>query len=130
MVFQQFNLFSHRTVLDNIIEGPVVVQRRPRAEALAEAHEQLARVGLPDKAQAYPAELSGGQKQRVAIARALAMRPRLILFDEPTSALDPELVAGVLDTIRTLAEEGRTMIVVTHEMKFDAHQAPQQASVC
>jgi ABC-type histidine transport system ATPase subunit len=118
MVFQHFNLFSHRTVLENIIEGPLIVQRRPRAEAIMEAHGLLARVGLSDKADAYPAELSGGQKQRIAIARALAMQPRLILFDEPTSALDPELVAGVLDTIRTLAEEGRTMIVVSHEMKF------------
>ena len=123
MVFQHFNLFSHRTVLENIVEGPVVVQKRPRGEAEAEAHALLARVGLADKAGAYPAELSGGQKQRIAIARALAMRPRLLLFDEPTSALDPELVAGVLDTIRTLAEEGRTMIVVTHEMKFARHLA-------
>jgi ABC-type histidine transport system ATPase subunit len=118
MVFQHFNLFSHRTALENIIEGPVVVQGRPRAEVVAEAHGLLARVGLADKADSYPAELSGGQKQRIAIARALAMQPRLILFDEPTSALDPELVAGVLDTIRALADEGRTMIVVSHEMKF------------
>jgi ABC-type histidine transport system ATPase subunit len=118
MVFQHFNLFSHRTVLENIVEGPVFVQKRERAEAEAEARELLARVGLADKHAAYPAELSGGQKQRIAIARALAMRPRLILFDEPTSALDPELVAGVLDTIRGLADEGRTMVIVTHEMKF------------
>jgi ABC-type histidine transport system ATPase subunit len=125
MVFQHFNLFSHRTVLENIIEGPVVVQKRPRAEAEAEAHALLQRVGLGDKSGSYPAELSGGQKQRIAIARALAMRPRVILFDEPTSALDPELVAGVLDSIRALAEEGRTMIVVSHEMKFARRLADQ-----
>jgi ABC-type histidine transport system ATPase subunit len=118
MVFQHFNLFSHRTVLENLIEGPVIVQKRPKDEAIAEAMLLLEKVGLAHKPQAYPAELSGGQKQRVAIARALAMRPSLILFDEPTSALDPELVAGVLETIRSLAEEGRTMIVVSHEMKF------------
>jgi len=118
MVFQQFNLFSHRTVLQNIIEGPVVVQGRARVEVVEEARGLLARVGLSDKELAYPAELSGGQKQRIAIARALAMKPRLLLFDEPTSALDPELVAGVLETIRMLAEEGRTMLIVTHEMKF------------
>jgi ABC-type polar amino acid transport system ATPase subunit len=118
MVFQHFNLFSHRTVLENVIEGPVIVKRRPRAEAVAEAAELLRRVGLRDKLDHYPDQLSGGQKQRVAIARALAMRPRLILFDEPTSALDPELVSGVLDTIRALAEEGLTLIVVSHEMGF------------
>jgi ABC-type histidine transport system ATPase subunit len=125
MVFQHFNLFSHHTVLENIIEGPVVVQKRPRAEAEAEAHALLDRVALGNKSGSYPAELSGGQKQRIAIARALAMRPRLILFDEPTSALDPELVAGVLDSIRALAEEGRTMIVVSHEMKFARRLADQ-----
>jgi ABC-type histidine transport system ATPase subunit len=130
MVFQQFNLFSHRTVLENIIEGPVIVKRRPRAEAVAEAHALLARVGLPNKADAYPAELSGGQKQRVAIARALAMQPRLILFDEPTSALDPELVSGVLEIIRSLAEEGRTMLVVTHEMGFARKLADRVHFVC
>lgn len=118
MVFQHFNLFSHRTVLQNVIEGPVMVKRRPRQEAIGEAEEILRRVGLGDKVDHYPDQLSGGQKQRVAIARALAMRPRLILFDEPTSALDPELVAGVLDTIRALAEEGLTLIVVSHEMGF------------
>jgi ABC-type polar amino acid transport system ATPase subunit len=118
MVFQHFNLFSHRTVMGNLIEGPTIVQKRPRKEAEAEAMALLEKVGLADKHGAYPAELSGGQKQRIAIARALAMRPALILFDEPTSALDPELVAGVLETIRSLAEEGRTMIVVSHEMKF------------
>lgn len=118
MVFQHFNLFSHRTVLQNIVEGPIMVQKRARVQSEAEAHALLGRVGLADKWDAYPAQLSGGQKQRIAIARALAMQPRLILFDEPTSALDPELVAGVLDTIRALAEEGRSMIVVSHEMKF------------
>jgi ABC-type polar amino acid transport system ATPase subunit len=118
MVFQHFNLFTHRTVLENVIEGPTIVQSRPRDEAVEDALDILDRVGLRDKADHYPAQLSGGQKQRVAIARALAMRPRLILFDEPTSALDPELVAGVLDTIRGLAEEGRTMVVVSHEMSF------------
>ena len=123
MVFQHFNLFAHRTVLQNVTEGPLVVQKRPRAEVEAEALAILARVGLADRAGFYPAQLSGGQKQRVAIARALAMRPSLILFDEPTSALDPELVAGVLDTIRALAEEGMTLVVVSHEMKFARHLA-------
>ena len=118
MVFQHFNLFSHRTVLQNVIEGPVMVQRRRREEAVAEAEAILRRVGLGDKLGHYPDQLSGGQKQRVAIARALAMRPRLILFDEPTSALDPELVAGILDTIRSLADGGMTLIVVSHEMGF------------
>jgi ABC-type polar amino acid transport system ATPase subunit len=118
MVFQHFNLFAHRTVLGNVIEGPVMVQRRPRDEAIAQAEELLRRVGLRDKADSYPDQLSGGQKQRVAIARALAMRPKLILFDEPTSALDPELVSGILDTIRDLAEQGMTLIVVSHEMAF------------
>jgi len=118
MVFQNFNLFSHRTVLKNVIEGPVMVQGRPRAQAIEEAEQILRRFGLGDKFDHYPDQLSGGQKQRVAIARALAMQPRMILFDEPTSALDPELIAGVLDTIRVLAEEGLTLIVVSHEMKF------------
>jgi ABC-type polar amino acid transport system ATPase subunit len=118
MVFQHFNLFSHRTVLQNVIEGPVIVKGRRRDEAVTEAEEILRRVGLHDKLSYYPDQLSGGQKQRVAIARALAMRPRLILFDEPTSALDPELVSGILDTIRALAEEGLTLIVVSHEMGF------------
>ena len=130
MVFQSFNLFSHRTVIENLIEGPVVVQRRPRADALEEAHQLLARVGLANKHDAYPAELSGGQKQRVAIARALAMHPRLVLFDEPTSALDPELVSGVLDIIRSLAEEGRTMLIVTHEMSFARRLANRVHFVC
>jgi len=118
MVFQQFNLFQHRTVLQNVIDGPVLVQKKPREQAIAAAEVLLRRVGLLDKQASYPDQLSGGQKQRVAIARALAMEPALILFDEPTSSLDPELVAEVLAMIRSLAEEGRTMIVVTHEMKF------------
>jgi polar amino acid transport system ATP-binding protein len=118
MVFQRFNLFPHQTVLDNIVEAPMHVLREPRAEAHERARALLARVGLADKAGAYPSHLSGGQQQRVAIARALAMRPRLMLFDEPTSALDPELVDEVLAVMRGLAEEGMTMIVVTHEMAF------------
>jgi len=118
MVFQRFNLFAHLTALQNVLEGPVTVQRRPRREATDEAVALLERVGLGAKRQAYPADLSGGQQQRVAIARALAMKPKLMLFDEPTSALDPELVGEVLRVMRTLAEEGRTMLVVTHEMGF------------
>ena len=118
MVFQRFNLFGHQTALQNIMEGPVTVQRRPRAEVREEAMALLARVGLADKHGSYPSELSGGQQQRVAIARALAMRPDVILFDEPTSALDPELVGEVLNTIRQLAQEKRTMVIVTHEMSF------------
>ena len=117
-VFQQFNLWSHMTVLGNVMEGPVQVQKRDRAEAEHEAREVLAKVGIADKADFYPSQLSGGQQQRVAIARALAMRPKALLFDEPTSALDPELVGEVLKVMRSLAEEGRTMIVVTHEMGF------------
>ncbi len=117
-VFQSFNLWSHMTVLGNVIEAPVHVQRRPRAEVMEEAHALLAKVGLAEKAAAYPAQLSGGQQQRVAIARALAMRPAALLLDEPTSALDPELVGEVLRVIRALAEEGRTMLIVTHEMGF------------
>ena len=117
-VFQQFNLWSHMTVLGNVMEGPVQVLRRDKAEAEAEARDVLAKVGISDKADFYPAQLSGGQQQRVAIARALAMRPKALLFDEPTSALDPELVGEVLRVMRGLAEEGRTMIVVTHEMGF------------
>jgi polar amino acid transport system ATP-binding protein len=118
MVFQRFNLFPHMTALENVVEAPLRVRREPRAEALALAHALLARVGLADKADAYPARLSGGQQQRVAIARALAMRPKLMLFDEPTSALDPELVDDVLDVMRALAGDGMTMVVVTHEMAF------------
>ena len=118
MVFQSFNLWSHKTVIENLIEVPVHAQRRPRAECLAEAEILLAKVGIADKRHHYPAHLSGGQQQRAAIARALAMRPALMLFDEPTSALDPELVGEVLRVMRQLAEEGRTMLVVTHEMSF------------
>ena len=118
MVFQHFNLWPHLTVLGNIIEAPIFVKRRPRAEVIAEAEALLAKVGLSDKRDAYPARLSGGQRQRVAIARALAMRPELMLFDEATSALDPELVAEVLSVMEELAQEGMTMVVVTHEMGF------------
>ena len=118
MVFQSFNLRSHMTVLENVIEAPVHVQKRPRAEAVAEAEALLAKVGIADKRDHYPAHLSGGQQQRAAIARALAMHPQVLLFDEPTSALDPELVGEVLRVMRALAEEGRTMLVVTHEMGF------------
>jgi len=117
-VFQSFNLFPHRTVLENIIEGPIIVKGEPKAEATARARELLAKVGLSGKENSYPKRLSGGQQQRVAIARALAMRPEVILFDEPTSALDPELVGEVLNTIRQLAQEKRTMVIVTHEMSF------------
>ncbi|WP_298012860.1 amino acid ABC transporter ATP-binding protein [uncultured Castellaniella sp.] len=118
MVFQRFNLFSHRTVMQNIIEGPVYVKRETVDQARARAAELLDKVGLKGKEDAYPAELSGGQQQRVAIARALAMQPDAMLFDEPTSALDPELVGDVLHVMRDLAEEGMTMVVVTHEMGF------------
>jgi polar amino acid transport system ATP-binding protein len=118
MVFQRFNLFPHMTALANVIEAPVRVKKVPRAEALARGRTLLERVGLADKLDAYPAQLSGGQQQRVAIARALAMEPKLLLFDEPTSALDPELVGEVLDTMRGLAADGMTMVVVTHEMGF------------
>ena len=118
MVFQQFNLWSHMTLLQNVIEVPVHVLGVPRAQAIARAEALLDRVGLAEKAQVYPAYLSGGQQQRAAIARALAIEPRVMLFDEPTSALDPELVGEVLGVIRGLAAEGRTMILVTHEMKF------------
>jgi octopine/nopaline transport system ATP-binding protein len=118
MVFQSFNLWSHMTVLENIIEAPVHVQKRPRKECIAEAEELLAKVGIAEKRNHYPAHLSGGQQQRAAIARALAMHPAVMLFDEPTSALDPELVGEVLRVMRALAQEGRTMLVVTHEMGF------------
>ena len=117
-VFQNFNLFPHRTVMENIIEGPVIVKGEPKDEATTRARELLAKVGLSGKETSYPRRLSGGQQQRVAIARALAMRPDVILFDEPTSALDPELVGEVLNTIRQLAQEKRTMVIVTHEMSF------------
>ncbi|NIF20337.1 MULTISPECIES: L-cystine ABC transporter ATP-binding protein TcyN [Pantoea] len=117
-VFQNFNLFPHRSVLENIIEGPVIVKGEPKAEAVARARTLLEKVGLQGKEASFPRRLSGGQQQRVAIARALAMQPQVILFDEPTSALDPELVGEVLNTIRALAEEKRTMVIVTHEMSF------------
>jgi polar amino acid transport system ATP-binding protein len=118
MVFQRFNLFPHRTAIENVVEGPIYVKNTPPAEALERGRALLAQVGLADKIDAYPAELSGGQQQRVAIARALAMQPRAILFDEPTSALDPELVGDVLGVMRKLADDGMTMVVVTHEMGF------------
>jgi polar amino acid transport system ATP-binding protein len=118
MVFQRFNLFPHRTALENVIEGPLFVKKQPRAAALERGRALLAQVGLADKADNYPPQLSGGQQQRVAIARALAMQPKAILFDEPTSALDPELVGDVLGVMRKLADDGMTMLVVTHEMAF------------
>ncbi|MFH8980680.1 amino acid ABC transporter ATP-binding protein [Streptomyces varsoviensis] len=118
MVFQRFNLFPHMTAIENVMEAPVQVKREAKAVARERAERLLDRVGLADKAANYPAQLSGGQQQRVAIARALAMEPKLMLFDEPTSALDPELVGDVLDVMRSLAEDGMTMIVVTHEMGF------------
>ena len=118
MVFQQFNLWSHMTILENVIEAPLHVLKLPRSEVMEKAKEYLDKVGIYDKVDAYPAHLSGGQQQRAAIARALAMEPEVMLFDEPTSALDPELVGEVLQVIRKLAEEGRTMVVVTHEMGF------------
>jgi octopine/nopaline transport system ATP-binding protein len=118
MVFQNFNLWSHMTIMQNLIEGPVHVLKRPRAECIEEAEALLEKVGIVDKRHHYPAHLSGGQQQRAAIARALAMKPKVMLFDEPTSALDPELVGEVLRVLRALAEEGRTMLVVTHEMGF------------
>ncbi|MDO4908860.1 MAG: amino acid ABC transporter ATP-binding protein [Corynebacterium sp.] len=118
MVFQNFNLFPHRTVLDNIIEAPIHVKKVPAAEAKKRAMELLDQVGLAHKADAYPVQLSGGQQQRVAIARAVAMDPKLMLFDEPTSALDPELVGEVLNVMKGLAEQGMTMVVVTHEIGF------------
>ncbi|MFD7163244.1 MULTISPECIES: amino acid ABC transporter ATP-binding protein [Streptomyces] len=118
MVFQRFNLFPHMTAVENVMEAPVQVKREPKAVARERALKLLDRVGLADKAGNYPSQLSGGQQQRVAIARALAMQPKLMLFDEPTSALDPELVGDVLDVMRGLAEDGMTMIVVTHEMGF------------
>lgn len=118
MVFQAFNLFPHRTALGNVMEGPLTVRRKPKAEAAELARALLAKVGLADKADEYPSRLSGGQKQRVAIARALAMQPEVMLFDEATSALDPELVGEVLGVMRALADEGMTMVIVTHEIPF------------
>ncbi|MFN4865593.1 MAG: amino acid ABC transporter ATP-binding protein [Cyanobium sp.] len=118
MVFQQFNLFPHLTVLDNLTLAPVLVRRRPKAEVERQALELLERVGIHEQAGKYPGQLSGGQQQRVAIARSLCMEPRILLFDEPTSALDPEMVQEVLEVMRELAREGMTMVVVTHEMRF------------
>lgn len=125
MVFQGHNLFPHRTALQNVTEGPVVVQGKPAAEANEQARALLAKVGLADHADKFPYQLSGGQQQRVGIARALALEPDLLLFDEPTSALDPELVGEVLDVIRQLAREGRTMVIVTHEIRFARDVADQ-----
>jgi len=124
-VFQGHNLFPHKTVLENIIEGPVVVQKRPKEEAVADAVELLEQVGLAEKRDQYPFQLSGGQQQRVGIARALALKPKLVLFDEPTSALDPELVGEVLSVIKDLAVEGWTLVIVTHEIQF-ARQVSHQ----
>lgn len=118
MVFQQFNLFPHKTVMGNITMAPMVLKKMSKEEAEAKAEELLRKVGLLDKAAAYPAQLSGGQKQRIAIARALAMEPEIMLFDEPTSALDPEMVGEVLEVMKSLADAGMTMVVVTHEMGF------------
>ena len=129
-VFQSFNLFPHLTALDNVIEAPVSAQGRRRAEVAGEARELLARVGLADRAGAYPRQLSGGQQQRVAIARALAMRPAVLLFDEPTSALDPELVGEVLGVIEDLARGGTTMVVVTHEIGFARRAADRVVVLC
>ena len=125
MVFQSHNLFPHKTVLQNVIEGPVIVQKVPKAQAVADAEQLLARVGLLDKRDSYPFQLSGGQQQRVGIVRALALKPDLLLFDEPTSALDPELVGDVLKVIKDLADEGWTMVVVTHELTFARQVASQ-----
>jgi polar amino acid transport system ATP-binding protein len=125
MVFQHFNLFPHRTVLSNVVEAPIKVKKVKKKEALERARDLLNQVGLGEKAEAYPAQLSGGQQQRVAIARALAMNPKLMLFDEPTSALDPELVGEVLAVMKKLADEGMTMVVVTHEMGFAREVADQ-----
>ncbi|GAA3061105.1 amino acid ABC transporter ATP-binding protein [Pseudonocardia yunnanensis] len=125
MVFQAHNLFPHRTVLQNVIEGPVVVQKWPKAEAIRDAMALLEQVGLGEKADEYPYQLSGGQQQRVGIARALALKPTLMLFDEPTSALDPELVGDVLRVIKDLAADGWTMVIVTHEIRFAQQVADQ-----
>jgi glutamate transport system ATP-binding protein len=127
MVFQSFNLFAHKTILQNVTLGPVNVRKTPKAQAEAQAMDLLGRVGIQSQAHKYPAQLSGGQQQRAAIARALAMQPRLMLFDEPTSALDPEMVKEVLDVMTGLAEDGMTMIVVTHEMGFARNAADRVA---
>jgi ABC-type polar amino acid transport system ATPase subunit len=118
MVFQRFNLFTHRTAIENVIEGPIYVRRTPRGEAVEAAMRLLEKVGLAHKAKSYPGELSGGEQQRVGIARALAMNPKMMLFDEPTSSLDPELVGEVLSVMRQLSREGMTMVIVTHQMDF------------
>lgn len=125
MVFQAHNLFPHRTVVENVVEGPVVAQRRPREEAVADARALLEQVGLGDRGDTYPFELSGGQQQRVGIARALALKPKVVLFDEPTSALDPELVGEVLAVIKDLASQGWTTVIVTHEIRFARQVADQ-----
>ena len=130
MVFQQFNLFPHLTVLQNIIEAPIQALKKPKAEAVEKAIVLLERVGLKDKKDVYPRKLSGGQQQRVAIARAMAMNPKIMLFDEPTSALDPELVSEVLNVMKGLAEEGMTMLIVTHEMKFAREVADRVIYMC
>ena len=127
MVFQQFNLFPHMTVLENLVLAPTRAKRLPRGEAVAIAHQLLERVGIPEKVDSYPMQLSGGQQQRVAIARALAMRPSVMLFDEPTSALDPENIKEVLDVMRDLAGDGMTMVVITHEMGFAREVADRVA---
>lgn len=125
MVFQQFNLWSHMTVLENLIEAPTIVLKQPKDQAIAEAEQLLARVGLTNKQHQYPAQLSGGQQQRAAIARALMMKPEIMLFDEPTSALDPEMVSEVLSVMQSLAAEGMTMIIATHELSFARNVATQ-----
>src|SRR5438132_1452327 len=130
MVFQNFNLFPHMTVLQNVIEAPLLVRKVPKAEAVALGEKLLAKVGLSEKRDAYPSRLSGGQKQRVAIARALAMQPRALLFDEPTSSLDPELVGEVLKVMKDLAYEGSTMVVVTHEMQFARDVSDRVVFMC
>ena len=130
MVFQHFNLFPHKTILENITLAPIKLKLKTKEQAVEDAMRLLERVGLPDKADAYPSMLSGGQKQRVAIARALAMNPKVILFDEPTSALDPEMVGEVLELMKSLAEEGMTMVVVTHEMGFAREVADKMLFMC
>ena len=130
MVFQQFNLFPHLTVLQNIIEAPIQALKKSKAEAVEQALALLDRVGLKDKKDVYPRKLSGGQQQRVAIARAMAMSPKIMLFDEPTSALDPELVSEVLNVMKGLAQEGMTMLIVTHEMKFAREVADRVIYMC